>query len=146
MLEENESEEELDRSTEEELDRPTEETVKEVGGGDNTGLKAGTLVAAIYEEEVFVAEVVQHQAGVEEGYTRLAYTTIRGINSFSWPNNEDLVVTLNEEILLRSIEVEPINSRGLMAMKKKDFDFAKKLMVVIHFFVIGWGVGPDLYL
>lgn len=103
-------------------------------GTGTATLPAGTLVAACYEGEIFIAEVTESQRGLMEGYTRLSYTAPRGINVFAWPDVKDIMPTLNEDILVKKIVVEPFNSRGFIKMTKKDYDHAKTLMVVVYIF------------
>ena len=130
--EEEESSEE-EASEEEAVDNVETSKEREEANSDSSdqeelpepSLAPGTLVAAVYEGELFVAEVMRNQAGVKKGYTKLSYTTPRGINVFSWPEKVDPMVTLNEDILIQPITVEPINSRGHLAMAKKVFERAK---------------------
>ena len=65
--------------------------------------------------------------GVKEGFTKLLYTTPQGINLFTWPEKVDPMVTLNEDIHIKPITVEP------PGMDKKVFEQAKCLMVVFYF-------------
>jgi len=69
---------------------------------------------------------------VQKGYTKLSYTSLKGINTFAWPATPDIMVTLNEDILIQPIVVQPVNSRGHLAMSKKEYDRAKTLMVVVY--------------
>ncbi len=94
----------------------------------------GSYVVAIYEQEWFLAEVVQDQTGVQTGYTRLNYMCIKGKNSFSWSEKKDLHITLDEDILLQPVTPEPVTNRGYLGLKKKDFDKVGRLMVVVYLF------------
>jgi hypothetical protein len=101
------------------LDRPTR--------------KPGSYVVALYEGEWFVAEVVEDQSNVPNSYTRLSYMLIKGKNSFSWGPKKDIVVTLDEDIILEDVELEPVNSRGHFGLKKKDMQKIISWMVVVYF-------------
>jgi predicted nucleic acid-binding Zn-ribbon protein len=91
---------------------------------------AGSYVVAIYEEQWFLAEVVKDQNGVPKGYTRLAYMLIKGKNSFAQPLKPDLHVTLEEDIVLKHVSPEPVNSRGCLGLSKTDYLKVLSLMVV----------------
>jgi hypothetical protein len=61
--------------------------------------------------------------------------TIKGSNAFAWGVKDDVHVTLNEDIILRNVQPEPVTSRGHLGLKK---DVYKKLlakMVVVYFSV-----------
>jgi hypothetical protein len=153
LLEENEDEEDEDEEDEDEEDKgeedeelsdETEEDEEEVeailrGGGDagsdelpdlHGSPDVGSYVVAIYEEQWFLAEVVKDQSNVKKGYMRLAYMVIKGKNSFSPPCKPDLHITLEEDIILKDVLPEPVNSRGCLGLTKKDFDKVLSLMVV----------------
>lgn len=91
----------------------------------------GTYVAAVYEGQWFLAEVCRDQDNVKRGYTRLAYMAIKGKNAFAQPSRADLHVTLDEDILLKNIIPEPVNSRGCLGLNKKDLSNVLTLMVVV---------------
>jgi hypothetical protein len=80
----------------------------------------GSHVVAEYEGEYFLCEVTQNQEDVAKGYTRLSYTTIKGKNSFAWGEKPDLMITLNEDILVKDVIPQPINSRGHFGLESKD--------------------------
>jgi hypothetical protein len=90
-------------------------------------------VVAVYEDEWFLAEVCKDQSGVESGYTKLKYMTIKGMNNFSWGPKEDIHITLDEDIILNEVVPEPVNSRGGLGLAKKDFAKVVSLMVMVYF-------------
>ena len=79
---------------------------------------------------LYVAEVTADQVGVKTGYTRLSYMALKG-SGFAWPEKPDIHITLNEDILMHNISVDVLNSRGHVALNKKDNDRAMALMVVV---------------
>ena len=80
-------------------------------------VKKTTLLVAIYESEWFIAEVAKDQSKATRGYVNLSYTCIRGANSFTWPSKPDIILTLEEDIVLEPVTVEPVNSRGNIGLK-----------------------------
>ena len=78
---------------------------------------------AVYEGEWYVAEKELHQDGLDKGYTRLTYMeqVAKGKNIFLWPHKKDVVVTFNEDILVKGVSIEPGNNRGHFAVQKKIF-------------------------
>jgi hypothetical protein len=40
---------------------------------------------------------------------------IKGINTFTWGEKEDLHVTCNEDIILRAVDPEPVNTGDIWA-------------------------------
>ena len=93
----------------------------------------GSHVVAEYEGEYFLCEVTQNQEDVAKGYTRLSYTTIKGKNSFAWGEKPDLMITLNEDILVKDVIPQPINSRGHFGLENKDLIAVLKKMVMVYF-------------
>ncbi len=91
----------------------------------------GTLLVAIYESEWFIAEVAKDQSKATRDYVNLSYTCIRGTNSFTWLSKPDIILTLEEDIVLEPVTVEPVNSRGNIGLKKKDYEKIVALMVVV---------------
>ena len=90
------------------------------------------FVVALYEGEWFSAEAVEDQNGVNDGYTKLSFMTIKGKNQFTWVK-QDLCDTLNEDILMqKNIKPIPVNNRGFLRLCKKDLDELNKKMVVYH--------------
>ena len=65
-----------------------------------------------------MAEVMSGQADVKEGYTRLSYMKIKGKYIFGW-GEKDEMVTLNEDIIVKDVEIVPSNNRGHFTLKKK---------------------------
>lgn len=137
-------EEEDASSSEEEGDK---DEVEEMGEGEDVDqdmgqedsdeedsdahFRAGSLVAALYEGEWFIAEVCMNQDRVPVDYVRLSYMAIKGVNSFSWPDKKDLVITYKDDVLLEDVLVEPVNSRGNVGLKKIDHDKILSLMVLV---------------
>lgn len=74
------------------------------------------------------------QSEVQAGYTRLNYTTIRGQNHFAWPDMADIVITLNEDIILKNVKTEVLNSRGYFGLISSDLKKLKQLLVFVHSF------------
>jgi hypothetical protein len=52
----------------------------------------------------------------------LSHTCIRGTNSFTWPSKSDIILTLEEDIVLEPVTVEPVNSRGNIGLKNSVAD------------------------
>ena len=92
---------------------------------------SGDHVAAVYEGELFMAQVVVEQDDIMDGHTLLSYMTIKGRNSFAW-GAKDFLTTLNEDILLAPVTPVPVNNRGHFGFEKKDYEKALRLMVVVH--------------
>jgi hypothetical protein len=40
---------------------------------------------------------------------------IKGINTFTWGEKQDLQVTCNEDIILRAVDPEPVNTGDIWA-------------------------------
>jgi hypothetical protein len=132
------SEEEDTPSTDEEQETSDKEEEPEDGNEDLPDLEGprracGSHVVAVYEDQWFIAEVVQDQSNVPGGYVRLSYMVIKGSNSFIWPPKPDLMVTLEEDILLE-VTIQPVNSRGHLGLSKKDYEKVISLMVVVYYF------------
>ena len=116
-----------DKSDTEEVDKR-----KEAESGDAGGSKGQTvLVVAVYEGEWFVAEKVKDQAGVQDTHVRLSYMSPRGKNIFCWPDKCDVLDTDREDVLVKHVSIEPVNSRGHFRLKDKDFQKVKTLMVMV---------------
>ncbi len=79
-----------------------------------------------------MAEVVEDQGNVDRGYTQLNYMSIKGKNSFSWGAKQDVVVTLDEDIILENVVPEPVGNRGHFALKKTDVQKVNSWMVVVY--------------
>jgi hypothetical protein len=152
---ETEAEEDDDSSLEDsreesDLSEEEEEILSGLGGGGGEETEElpdleiprrnlGSYVVAVYEEEWFLAEISKDQAQVAKGYTRLKYMVKKGTNSFAWGAKDDIHVALDVDIILEPVIPEPVNSRGNLGLKKKDFDKVLSLMVVVHFpFLIIW--------
>jgi hypothetical protein len=87
---------------------------------------------AVYEGQWFLAEVMIRQADVAHGYTRLHYMVIKGSNAFDWGPKQDIMVTLNDDIILDYVEIVPVNSRGHFGLQPKDLKLVSTLMVVVY--------------
>jgi hypothetical protein len=46
---------------------------------------------------------------------------IKGTNAFTQPSKPDIHITLDEDIILKNVSPEPVNSRGSWAGAKKIF-------------------------
>jgi hypothetical protein len=140
--EDEEDEEEADDVEEQEQEGVDVEDVEEEGAdelpdldvpGPSTSSKSSSnYVVAVYEGQWFLAEICGDQKNVGRGYTRLSYMVIKGTNTFTWGDKEDLHVTCNEDILLRAVEPEPVNSRGHLGLNKKDFVVVVSRVVVVY--------------
>jgi hypothetical protein len=104
----------------------------DVPGPSNSSKSSSNYVVAVYEGQWFLAEICGDQKNVGRGYTRLSYMVIKGTNTFTWGDKEDLHVTCNEDILLRAVEPEPVNSRGHLGLNKKDFVVVVSRVVVVY--------------
>ena len=82
-------------------------------------IQPGQQVAAIYEGEWFLAEVSADQIDVANGYTRLNFMAIRGKNMFAW-GKQDVLETLNEDIILTNVQPIPKNNRGYIGLNEED--------------------------
>jgi len=96
---------------------------------------SGELVVALYEGSFFVAEILGNQEHMPKNYLRLSYSSIRGQNVFCWPDRKDIMATLREDIILKSVKVEPLNSRGHFGLTKADFNKVKNIMVLVHLYI-----------
>ena len=56
---------------------------------------------------------------------------IKGKDAFSPPAKPDIHITWEEDILLKDIIPEPVNSRGCLGLDKKDYSKIMALMVVV---------------
>ncbi len=59
-----------------------------------------------------MAKVSEDQSNVASSFTRLRYMMIMDKNSFSWRPKPDTLLTLDEDIILESIQLEPVNNRS----------------------------------
>jgi hypothetical protein len=131
--EEEGSEEEKGTSTEKGRETEVDLGDEELPEPGMPGPRAGTSVVAVYEGQWFLADVLENQAGVGDGYCRLSYMSIKGTNSFAWGSKPDIMPTLNEDIILKDIEMIPVNSRGHFGLKKDDLKRVTAWMVVVYF-------------
>jgi hypothetical protein len=138
--EESSEEEQVESSVEEQVESSVEDEGQREEVEDNLekdmeeelpDLDQPAYVVAVYEGQWFAAEVSKNQSGVAKGYTRLSYLVIKGSNSFTWGPRADLHVTLDEDILLRNVVLEPVNSRGHLGLKKSDLKIVLARMVVV---------------
>jgi len=125
--EDKEDEDKEDEDKEEEDEGEMEEELQDVHG----------FVVAVYEGQWFPAEICRDQSEVPKGYTKLNYLTIRGSNCFIWGPKPDIMVTLNEDIIMMRLVLEPINNRGHLALKSSDLKSVLARMVVVYLYKIG---------
>lgn len=122
-----------DLEKEKEIPVPVLVTVQEDGEQPCSSWNSGLLVVAVYEGQWFIAEICKEQNHIPKEYKRLSYTTIKGTNVFSWPDRKDIMLTLEEDIILRSVQVVPVNSRGHFGLNKVDYQKVLTLLVVVYF-------------
>ena len=97
-----------------------------------SGLQSLVYVAATYEGELFMAQVLEDQEDTMEGNTLLSYMTIKGRNSYAW-GAKDILPTLNDDILISQVTPPvPVNSRRHLGFEKSVYEKAMHLMVVVH--------------
>jgi archaellum component FlaD/FlaE len=125
--EDKEDEDKEDEDKEEEDEGEMEEELQDVHG----------FVVAVYEGQWFPAEICRDQSEVPKGYTKLNYLTIRGSNCFIWGPKPDIMVTLNEDIIMMRLVLEPVNNRGHLALKSSDLKSVLARMVVVYLYKIG---------
>jgi DDE superfamily endonuclease len=138
---EQEHEQEEEQEHEQEHEQEQEESDEELPElPPPSGSTKKGFVVAVYEGQWFLAEVVKDQAGIPTGYTKLSYMVIKGVNRFAW-GPADVHTALNSNILMNDVVPEPVNSRGMLALSKKDLKLVTVLMVVVYFlFFIGAGL------
>jgi hypothetical protein len=56
--------------------------------------------------------------------------------TFPWGKKEDLHVTYNEDIILRAVGPELVNSRGHLGLNKKGFVVVMSRVVVVYTYLI----------
>ena len=61
------------------------------------------------------------QADVKKGYTRLSYMKIKSKYIFGW-GEKNVMVTLNEDIIVKDVDIVPSNNRGNFTLKKTDIE------------------------
>ena len=83
---------------------------------------------------MFAAEII-HQDDVNPGYTRLSYMGIRGKYTYMWDDKPDIVITLNEDIILREVELILANNRGQLKLKNDDINKITAWMVGFYLIV-----------
>jgi hypothetical protein len=131
----NEDENEVNEDNEDEFEDEVEAVLQgaEAGGlpDELPEVCAGSYVVAVYEGQWFLAEVCRDQSQVKDGYTKLEYMAIKGTNAFTQPSKPDLHITLDEDIILKNVSPEPVNSRGCLGLSKKDLSKVLSLMVVV---------------
>jgi hypothetical protein len=59
---------------------------------------------------------------------------IKGTNAFTQPSKPDVHITLDEDIILKNVSPEPVNSRGSLGWSKKDL--SKVLSKVLSLMVV----------
>ena len=131
-----ESEEEQVESEEEQVESEVDpdDLLDDVSSSSSMAMSSSSsMVIAEYEGQWFPAEVCADQKGVSRGYQKLSYMQIKGIgmglgkvlNSWAWPEKPDILVTSEQDILLKNITIEPRNSRGCFSVKEC---FVKKIV------------------
>jgi hypothetical protein len=143
--------EEMDEEVEvEEGQEASDEELPDIdvlGGNSSTSLQSssikkfmpGKYVIAKYDNEWYVAQVVENQEEVQLGYTRLHYMTKKGRNHFTWgtaTKKEDILNTLHEDILLEIPPPVPVTSRFLGVSDKHAIEAERLLSVVVFIFKI----------
>jgi hypothetical protein len=113
--EEDEAESEVD--VDELLAGPSSSSAKET-------YKEGSFVVAVYDKEWFIAQVDHSQQETPAGYTRLRYMRKVGNNRFIWEKHQDLLDTLDLDILMSIPDPIPVASRfmGLHVSHAKKAD------------------------
>jgi hypothetical protein len=159
--EDDQNDEDEDGDVDEEMDEEVEVEVEEgqeasdeelpdidvLGGNSSTSLQSssikkfmpGKYVIAKYDNEWYVAQVVENQEEVQLGYTRLHYMTKKGRNHFTWgtaTKKEDILNTLHEDILLEIPPPVPVTSRFLGVSDKHAIEAERLLSVVVFIFKI----------
>jgi len=93
------------------------------------------IVVAVYQGTWYLAEVARNQTGVEENYTKLRYMQRVLNNCFMW-GKEDVLDTVNTDILLKNLVIEPVNNRGHWKLRKNDTKKVESMMVVVFCFLL----------
>lgn len=99
--------------------------------GNNTR-PSGGMVVAIYQGLWYLAEVHEDQDGVDNAYTKLSYMQRVLNNCFIW-GKEDILETVNSDILLTEVFIEPVNNRGHVRLRKNDLKAVESMMVVVYY-------------
>ena len=95
----------------------------------------------MYEGQWFLAIVSKNQVNVTEGYTKLEYMKIKGMNMFVW-DKDDVLDTRNQDIIMTNVQPIPMNNRGYLGLNKADYAkiikkmTSKSFMVVLYSFSI----------
>ena len=125
---ENEDQKEQVESEEEQVESEVDpdDLLDDVSSSSSMAMSSSSsMVIAEYEGQWFPAEVCADQKGVSRGYQKLSYMQIKGIgmglgavlNSWAWPEKPDILVTSEQDILLKNITIEPRNSRGCFSVR-----------------------------
>jgi hypothetical protein len=99
------------------------------GAEKQPSVNVGAYVVIVYEEQWFLTEISRDQSQVKRGYIKLEYL-IKGTIVFSHPSKTTLHNTLDEDIILRNISPELVNSWACLGLNKKDLGKVLTLMVV----------------
>ncbi len=99
--------------------------------GSSRCRQPGSNVIARYDNEWYVAQVVNNQENVQAGYILLHYMDKKGRNHFMWnKEKDDLLLTLHEDILMDIPAPIPVTSR-FMGVSDKTVSEAELLHVVV---------------
>jgi hypothetical protein len=99
--------------------------------GSSKCRQPGSYVIARYDNEWYVAQVVNNQENVQAGYILLHYMDKKGRNHFMWnKEKEDMLLTLHEDILMDIPAPIPVTSR-FMGVSDKTVSEAERLLVVV---------------
>lgn len=102
---------------------------------------APATLKSVYEGQWFLAIVSKNQVNVTEGYTKLEYMKIKGMNMFVW-DKDDVLDTRNQDIIMTNVQPIPMNNRGYLGLNKADYAkiikkmTSKSFMVVLYSFSI----------
>jgi hypothetical protein len=109
-------------------------------GSGVASCRMASYVVANYEGQWFLAEDHRDQEGVDKNYTRLNYLQIKDNNSFAWGKKPELHEAFNEDILLRNVLSEPVNSKGNLGIKKKDLQIVLSRMVLVYYHLFSFNI------
>ena len=73
---------------------------------------------------------------------KASYIAIRGKNTFTWPEKEDCVDTLNQDILIPLSDIVPLNNRGFFGVCHRDLLKINSAMVSAFCYILAFSVPP----
>ena len=127
-----ESEMDIEEGNESDVVEEPEEQTSSIRDSEHEEYKVGDFVAAIYEEEWFVAQVEGEEPDEEEdGLILLKYmkqTGGRMKNSFIWPDKDDIFKTKESDILCKVSPPEPVSNRAF-GLNIADLNVVETMMV-----------------